>query len=284
MLKPMLCLFIIFLASGGVTYACSPNVEYLSRPLAMKLKANHFFIGKVVSVEDDEVTFEVMMPGGLMKDKKIGDKIDMKRDDSQSTCGRKEFSVGEIWLYDGDDISFSPSQKLEPSDLKDGYGLEAVRNNLVRRVEPEYVTPKQPVKGDLPISGTYTHEEECGEADKALGYKSEAYSLEISKINPVTQMYKVDILMNICKGGHICSFSAEAPAYGYGEIVLPMVDEEGHAIPTCNVIVQQLSGVDDWPRLKAGEAKVQLSDYSCQSYLTCGSNTYLTSPVLQKMP
>jgi hypothetical protein len=247
----------------------------------MKLKTNNFFIGKVLSVTDEDVVFEVITSSGIAKNKVAGDKIELKRQE-ESSCGRKDFSAGEVWLYDGNDISFGPSQKLEPADIKDGYALEAVKNKLIHRVEPDYIPPKPPEKNDLPIPGTYSHSEECDEGDKANGYMSADYTLEISQMNTVTKNYKVDVLMNICRGGHICSFSAEAPAYGYGEIILPVVDEDGNVVSECNVIVQQLSGVDEWPRLGTGEAKVRMDDYKCQKYLTCGANTYLNSPVLQK--
>ncbi len=265
-------------------FACSPNMQYSSMPLAMKLQGDLFFVGKVKSVDDDEVTFEIMVSGGPSQDKNVGDEIDFDRGNGQSTCGRKNFIVGDIWLYDGNDISFGPSQKLETSDLKDALTLESIKNNVIHRVDPDYVPPRQPLKEDLPVTGLYSNEQECGEADKALGYLSSSYTLEISKMNPITKMYKVYIDMNICKGGHMCSFSAEAPAYGYGEIILPVIDEEGKPISKCNVIVQQLSGVNDWPRLKEGEAKVILNDYSCQSYFkNCGAGTYLDSPVLKKV-
>jgi hypothetical protein len=257
-------------------------MDYINMPLALKLANDGFFIGTVKEVDTDEITFTVITSGGPAKDKEAGKTITFKLE-NHGTCGSLQFHRGETWLYDGSDISFSPSQKLEPSDLRDGSDLAAVKRNLISRLDPDYVTPREPTKDDLPIPGTYSHEQECGPEDKALGYNGSYYDLTISGPDPVTKNYKVDISSNICKGGHLCSFSGEAPAYGYGALIVPIKTPEGLPQRDCSILIEQLSSPSEWPRLAEGQARVRLNDYRCMSLITeCGAYTILDSPVLQK--
>jgi hypothetical protein len=280
--KLILPLFIAMLAVIPKASACSPSMEYINMPLALKLAGDDFFIGKIQSVNTNKIAFSVIAPGGPAKGKNIGETITLELKD-YGTCGSLHFKEGETWLYNGLNISFSPSQKLEPSDLENGPDLAAVKRNLVSRLDPDYAAPRELTKDDMPIPGEYSHEDECGPEDKALGYNSSGYDLAISDPDPTTKMYKIRIDSNICKGGHLCSFSGEAQAYGYGEIVIPIQSPEGMPSRNCSVLVQQRSPASEWPRLTEGQARVRINDPACMSLLeSCGAYTTLNSPVLQK--
>ncbi|TAL33428.1 MAG: hypothetical protein EPN97_09475 [Alphaproteobacteria bacterium] len=255
--------------------ACSPSMEYINRPLAMKLAGEGFFIGRISAVDDKHVTFAVITPGGAAKDRKTGESVTLELREN-GTCGNLPLKEGETWIYNGSNISFSPSQKLEPSDLKDGAGLEEVKRNLVARLDPDYKPPKAPAKEDLPVPGIYSSRQECGAEEKA----TETYTLTIAEPAATLKDYSVSITHASCRGGPACSFTGAAPAYGYGEIVIPVQTAAGR---NCSVIVQQLSGVDEWPPLAAGQARVRLNDYSCLSLLKdCTAANGIESPVLQR--
>jgi hypothetical protein len=257
-------------------------MDYINRPLALKLAGNGFFIGEVKAVSEKDITFSIITPGGHAKDKVAGESITLSRGE-YGTCGHLNFEVGEKWLYDGSDISFSSSKKLEPSDLKNGVGLTEVKQNLVTRLEPGYVTPHDPAKGDLPISGTYSYSGECSPEDKALGHNNYHYNLTIGEPEPVSKKYKISIESNICKSSHTCLFSGEAPAYGYGEIVVPIRSPEGMEARNCSLLVQQLSPATEWPRLAEGQTRVRLNDDRCLALIEgCEGHTSLESPLLQK--
>lgn len=253
--------------------ACSPSREYINRPLAMKLSADGFFIGKISAVDDKHVTFTIITPGGAAKEKKAGETLTLDLKDN-GTCGNLPLREGETWIYNGSNISFSPSQKLDPSDLRDGEGLENVKRNLVSRLDPDYKPPRAPAKQDLPVPGTYMHSESCGDEGGAA-----TYTLVISPPD-AAKNYKVDIRHTSC-GGDTCTFTGSAPAYGFGEVVIH-ADPEPR--PVCSIIVQQLSPLDEWPPLKDGEARVRLNDsHGCRPFLVnCDSAVGIDSPVLQK--
>src|SRR6185503_12122882 len=83
----------------------------------------------------------------------------------------------------------------------------------------------------------------------------------IGERDSVSRNYKVNLGLTDCQGNKICSFTGAAPAYGYGEIVIPVGDKESN----CSLLIQQLSTADEWPRLSDGETRVRLNDYRCAS-------------------
>lgn len=258
--------------------SCSPSFDYINRPLALKLKGDAFFIGEVKAVDEKEVTFSIITPGGPAKDKAAGETIALKRED-HGTCGHLNFEVGEKWLYDGSDISFSSSQKLAPGDLKDGSGLEEVKHNLVSRLDPDYVYPRNPAKDDLPKPGTYSYREACSRTDQAKGQVELEYTLTIGEQDSVSKNYKVGLDLTDCQGIKTCAFTGAAPAYGYGEIVIPVGDQASN----CSLLIQQLSTADEWPRLSDGETRVRLNDYRCASQITdCNGLSNLDSAILKR--
>ncbi|MEZ0224295.1 MAG: hypothetical protein ACAH83_07075 [Alphaproteobacteria bacterium] len=260
---------IIVLAQPAL--ACSPSVAFINQPLALKLAGDGFFIGKISAVDEKHVTFSVVTPGGPAKDKKTGEALTLELREN-GTCGNLQFQPGETWIYNGSNISFSPSQKLEPADLKDGTALEAVKRNLVARLDPDYKPPKAPAKEDLPVPGVYAHSEPC----ETAGTKT--YTLTIAGPD-ATKNYQVVIKHTACRNEKPCEFSGAAPAYGYGEIVIPVAEAAGR---NCSVIVQQLSPAGEWPPMKDGEARVRLNDGHCLPSLKhCDTATGIDSPVLQ---
>jgi hypothetical protein len=269
-------IFVFFMAVSFPALACSPMPD--PRPLAERIEPGNFFIGQVRTVSDDEVVFAVITPGGPAGNTASGEDISFKVEEF-GTCGHKVFESGQVWLYDGNSISFGDGQLLVPSDLKDGTDLETVKRNLVARLDPGYTPPRIPTKEDLPVAGIYAAPQSC--AASLPGDGKANYTLTVSEPDTVTRNYTVDVVSDSCGQEPACRFHGVAPAYGYGEIVLPL--ETGNSSRNCSLLVQQLSSPQEWPRLKAGEARVRLNDSSCITYLAgCGPQAPVESPVLRK--
>lgn len=272
-------LVIVFLHFSFSALACRPNMNSINRPIALKLSSDNFFIGTVKEVSQNHVTFKVNSPGGPAIHKEIGDEIVFDLHD-YGTCGNLIFTVGDVWLYNGESISFSDSQRLTSLDLRDGFNIDDVKKNIVERLDPGYKQPLLPTKTDRFIPGVYSHKEKCPSSHNNL--KEEIYTLFVEDPDKNSTNYKIRIENILCNFDTVCSFSGEAPAYGYGEIVIPIPLSEKKS-SDCRVIIQQKSRAEEWPRLEENQARVVLSDYSCMSFIkTCPSGSSLISPLLQR--
>lgn len=262
--------------------ACSPSFDYINRPLAMKLQGDKFFIGRVTDITATDIVFEVITAGGPTIDKRPGDTATFKRG-NHGTCGSLNIQKGDTWLYDGSDISFSPSVKLQYTDTKDGYDLDSVKKNVVARLDPKYVAPHKPAKSDLPVTGVYSHTADCAEGDKLRGFTQSSYVLKIGSPHPQTGKYSVDITVKNCRDGQTCGFRGSAPPYGYGEIIVPFAPAADQHPKDCSLIIQQISSPDEWPKLQKGQSIVKMNNSHCKPVLSgCTSIVSLDSPVLQK--
>lgn len=261
--------------------ACSPSMDWINKPMALKLEDNEFFVGQVSAINENTFTFKIVIPSttGPSAGKKPGETIDFPRDYYHTTCAELPLKIGDIWLFDGDTLSTGPSAKLEPADMSNTTDLATIKQRVLARLDPAYVPPRAPAKEDLPVPGTYTRVQECGPADKEQGRANSTYTLTIAAPAAASNLYTLTINSTPCNNIPTCTYTAQAPAYGYGEIVIPVTNDKGR---NCSLLIQQLSGAKDWPRLKTGQTRVQWNDYACDGIIPTCSGHIIEAPLLDK--
>jgi hypothetical protein len=271
-------LLAVLLLTAAPALACRP--AYDPRPYTVRMQQERdFFLGTVTHLYEQQVTFKIITPGGPARDLTAGASMTFPRGE-YGTCGRKQFALGETWLFNGKDIALSLSTPVDPQDLKDGNDISVVVKNLTQRVEPDYVPPRVPVKEDLPVPGTYTSATDCSAEQKTLGHDKAIFSLTISAPDPATNLHTVTIESRACNSDASCRFTGQAPPYGYGEIVMPVKPgEPAHA--NCSFVIHQISAEDEWPKLAPEETGVRLNDYRCKELLGSCGTALMQSPPLK---
>lgn len=232
------------LLAGFPALACRPNVEWINRPFIEKMAGSpEIFLGKVLEVTTAEwrkpgtVVFQVLASRGAHK---AGETVKLPYED-YGTCGKLDFKTGEVWLYAGGG-PFDSSLQPTASDLGDDNGadFEALLKRIGTRLNPGYVPPVAPTKETAIIPGHYALSEACNEDDRKMGYEKSFYDLTISPLDPVTQLYTVEITHSICQAGHMCSFKGETPPYGFGELVVTLPGQTACSL----IIIQDKQGTE----------------------------------------
>lgn len=239
-------LLVLLLGTGFPALACSPNMEWVNKPFIEKVGNDQdIFLGKVLEVtpaaweNPGTVVLQVLSSRGVQK---IGETVKLPYED-YGTCGNLGFETGEVWLYAGGG-PFDPSLQPTASDLGDDNGadFEALLKRIGARLNPDYVPPVSPTKETAIIPGHYSLSQACNEDDRKMGYEKSFYDLTISSpdlLDPL-QLYTVEISNSICQAGHMCSFKGNAPAYGFGELVVTLPGQTACSL----IIIQNEQGTE----------------------------------------
>lgn len=122
----------LLLSFAADAQACSPNAEYVNKPLSMKVDAAELvFIGTVDVVGPDFAIFRIGTPGKGAPAK--GEKLRVEHK-NHGTCGRLDLQIEEVWLYVGP-LPFSGSQQIDAGDA------EAEIAAVVKKIESQPDTP-----------------------------------------------------------------------------------------------------------------------------------------------
>lgn len=127
-------LFALVLLSASGAEACSPPVDYATRPLKDKiLQAEVAFIGKVEEATEDHTTFRIGAPGQNAAAK--GETMTFKHQ-MYGTCGGHTFAAGEVWLFAGDG-PFTATRIVQPEDM------DAAFDDVVARLTQDEQAPQE---------------------------------------------------------------------------------------------------------------------------------------------